>query len=196
MRKKLEITKERIMLVAQKLFAELSFYRTTMKDIADAAKICRRTLYTHFKSKEEIYNQIVDQKLEMIDQKLKQARVTALPADKRLKLYIKERFKLVEELMCSSRYIKEIFLHNNSKIEILRKTIDEKELELLTEILREGTKNGIFSIKNPSMFAHHLQPLLKSLEFGFIRQSETLPSNQVVNEYVHILFHGILKKQI
>ena len=115
MRTTLLITKEKIVSVAQKLFIETSFYRTTMKDIARAAKVSRRTLYTHFNSKEDIFNHIVDQKIELIEQKLEQAVRTALPADKRLKLYIKERFNLIAELMGGSQPIKETFLHNNSK---------------------------------------------------------------------------------
>ena len=73
MRTTLLITKEKIISVAQKLFIETSFYRTTMKDIARAAKVSRRTLYTHFNSKEDIFNHIVDQKIELIEQKLEQA---------------------------------------------------------------------------------------------------------------------------
>ena len=128
MRTTLLITKEKIISVAQKLFIETSFYRTTMKDIARAAKVSRRTLYTHFNSKEDIFNHIVDQKIELIEQKLEQAVRTALPADKRLKLYIKERFNLIAELMGGSQPIKETFLHNNSKIEILRENIDKQEI--------------------------------------------------------------------
>lgn len=109
MRTTLLITKEKIISVAQKLFIETSFYRTTMKDIARAAKVSRRTLYTHFNSKEDIFNHIVDQKIELIEQKLEQAVRTALPADKRLKLYIKERFNLIAELMGGSQPIKETF---------------------------------------------------------------------------------------
>ncbi|MEI3419803.1 MAG: helix-turn-helix domain-containing protein [Butyricimonas faecihominis] len=111
MRTTLLITKEKIISVAQKLFTETSFYRTTMKDIARTAKVSRRTLYTHFNSKEDIFNHIVDQKIELIEQKLEQAVRTALPADKRLKLYIKERFNLIAELMGGSQPIKETFLH-------------------------------------------------------------------------------------
>ena len=187
MRTTLLITKEKIISVAQKLFTETSFYRTTMKDIARAAKVSRRTLYTHFNSKEDIFNHIVDQKLE-------QAVRTALPADKRLKLYIKERFNLIAELMGGSQPIKETFLHNNSKIEILRENIDRQEIELLYSILRDGADAGIFSIKQPRRLANSLQSVFKSLEFGFIRQYEHQPRPQVINEYINILFHGIIKK--
>ena len=63
-----------------------------MKDIASAAKISRRTLYTYYKCKEDIFNQIVDQKIEMIHQKLIKATATALPADKRLNYILKKDF--------------------------------------------------------------------------------------------------------
>ena len=186
MRTTLLITKEKIISVAQKLFIETSFYRTTMKDIARAAKVSRRTLYTHFNSKEDIFNHIVDQKIELIEQKLEQAVRTALPADKRLKLYIKERFNLIAELMGGSQPIKETFL--------LRENIDRQELELLYSLLRNGADAGIFSIKQPRRLANSLQSVFKSLEFGFIRQYEHQPRPQVINEYINILFHGIIKK--
>ena len=194
MRTSLRITKEKILNVAQKLFIEMSFYGTTMKDIANAAKISRRTLYTHFNSKEEIFNHIVDQRIVLINQKLEQAVRTALPADKRLKLYIKERFNLIAELMGGSQPIKETFLHNNSKIDILRKNIDKQEIELLYAILKDGADKGIFSIKQPRRLANSLQSVFKSLEFGFIREYDHRPNPQIINEYINILFHGIIKK--
>ena len=90
--------------------------------------------------------------------------------------------------------IKETFLHNNSKIEILRENIDRQEIELLYSILRDGADAGIFSIKQPRRLANSLQSVFKSLEFGFIRQYEHQPRPQVINEYINILFHGIIKK--
>ena len=162
MRTTLLITKEKIISVAQKLFIETSFYRTTMKDIARAAKVSRRTLYTHFNSKEDIFNHIVDQKIELIEQKLEQAVRTALPADKRLKLYIKERFNLIAELMGGSQPIKETFLHNNSKIEILRENIDKQEIELLYSILRDGPMRESSQSNNPGAWLIPYNPSLKA----------------------------------
>ena len=54
MRTKLSRTKNKIIHVAKSLFAEMSVYKATMNDIANAANMSRRTLYMHFKSKEEI----------------------------------------------------------------------------------------------------------------------------------------------
>ena len=56
MRTKLSKTKNKIIHVAKSLFSEMSVYKATMNDIAQAANMSRRTLYMHFKSKEEIYH--------------------------------------------------------------------------------------------------------------------------------------------
>lgn len=164
-----------------------------MKDIALAACVSRRTLYTHFNSKEMIFDYIVKQKTELIQQKLEQAKQTALPADKRLKLYIRERFNLIAELMGGSQAIKETYLHNNSKIESLRKNIDKLELELLYTILKDGVNHGIFSIKQPRRLANALLTVFKSLEVGFIQQYNHQPKPRIINEYINILFYGIIK---
>ena len=193
MQQKLRATKEKIINVAQKLFTDMSFYKTTMKDIASAAKVSRRTLYTHFNSKGMIFDHIVQQKIELVQQKLEEAKRTALPADKRLKLYIRERFNLIAELMGGSQAIKETYLHDNSKIEALRVNIDRMELELLYTILRDGVAHGIFSIKQPRRLANALQSVFKSLEVSFIRDYEHQPKPRIINEYINILFYGIIK---
>ena len=38
----------------------MSVYKATMSDIAKAANMSRRTLYMHFKSKDEIFQYVVE----------------------------------------------------------------------------------------------------------------------------------------
>ena len=55
------VSKTRNLLVdiARQLFAKKGFENTTMNDIAIASEKGRRTLYTYFKSKEEIYYAVI-----------------------------------------------------------------------------------------------------------------------------------------
>ena len=48
-------TRAKLVDVARKLFAKNGVNNTTMNDIAVASEKGRRTLYTYFKSKEDIY---------------------------------------------------------------------------------------------------------------------------------------------
>ena len=59
-------TRAKLVDVARQLFAKKGVDDTTMNDIAVASKKGRRTLYTYFKSKEDIYMAVVEYELEML----------------------------------------------------------------------------------------------------------------------------------
>src|SRR3954466_15522524 len=46
--------------VALEVFAENGFHRTSMEDIADAAGVTKPVLYQHFRSKRELYLELLD----------------------------------------------------------------------------------------------------------------------------------------
>ena len=59
-------TKDLMIEVARQLFARFGFTNTTMNDIADASKRGRRTLYTYFRNKDEIYHAVIERELERL----------------------------------------------------------------------------------------------------------------------------------
>ena len=59
-------TKAKLVDVARQLFAKMGVENTTMNDIALTSKKGRRTLYTYFKSKDEIYLAVVESELDIL----------------------------------------------------------------------------------------------------------------------------------
>ena len=110
MRTKLSKTKNKIIHVAKSLFSEMSVYKATMNDIAQAANMSRRTLYMHFKRKEEIYHYVVEDHVKDINEKLQKAADSALPPDRKLKLYILVRFNVIDNLVRQNKYIRYDFI--------------------------------------------------------------------------------------
>lgn len=194
MKTKLNRTKNKIISVAKSLFAEVSVYKTTMNDIAQAAKMSRRTLYMHFKSKDEIYQYVVEDHVRAINEQLQKAADSALPPDRKLKLYILARFNVIDNLVRQNKYIRYDFVFNNLRVEQLRKGIDVKERQLLTRILQDGKAQHIFNINDPVSFAKTLLIMFKSLEQPFIIISHRNRNYQSLREYVDLLFNGILNK--
>ena len=64
-------TRERLIEVAKQLFAYKGVENTTMNDIAAASEKGRRTIYTYFKNKREIYNAVVEQQSNQIIERLR-----------------------------------------------------------------------------------------------------------------------------
>ena len=80
-------TRAKLVDVARQLFAKKGVDDTTMNDIAVASKKGRRTLYTYFKSKEDIYMAVVESELEMLSDAMEQvAKKDITPDEKILKL--------------------------------------------------------------------------------------------------------------
>ena len=63
-------TRQLLVDVARQLFAKNGLENTTMNDIAVASGKGRRTLYTYFKSKEDIYYAVIEGELERLSDKL------------------------------------------------------------------------------------------------------------------------------
>lgn len=63
-------TRQKLVDVARQLFAKNGLENTTMNDIAQQSGKGRRTLYTYFKSKDEIYYAVIEGELERLSDKL------------------------------------------------------------------------------------------------------------------------------
>ena len=63
-------TRAKLVDVARQLFAKNGVDNTTMNDIAVASTKGRRTLYTYFKSKEDIYIAVVESELDKLSEAL------------------------------------------------------------------------------------------------------------------------------
>lgn len=53
-------TKERILLIAFKLFINNGYHNTSMQQLVDASELSKGAFYHHFKSKNELYKQVIN----------------------------------------------------------------------------------------------------------------------------------------
>lgn len=90
-------TREKLIEVARQLFARKGIENTTMNDIANASEKGRRTIYTYFKNKREIYNAVVEKESEQLVTRLREVLATDLKPTEKLMSYIDKRFDIVVE---------------------------------------------------------------------------------------------------
>ena len=147
----------------------------------------------HFKSKEEIYHYVVEDHVKDINEKLQKAADSALPPDRKLKLYILARFNVIDNLVRQNKYIRYDFIFNNLRVEQLRKGIDMKERQLLTRILRTvKSKASSISIILPHSQKRCCYVQKSGATLYYHRHRKR--NYQSLREYVDLLFNGILNK--
>ncbi len=164
-------SKTRTMLVevARQLFAKAGVENTTMNDIAIASHKGRRTLYTYFKSKEDIYWAVVESELEKLSASMRQVAEKDISPEEKLMEMIYTHLNIVKEVVYRNGTLRARFFRDIWRVEGVRKRFDTNELLLFREVLGEGCSKGVFSIGDVDMTAHILLYSLKGIEAPYIR---------------------------
>lgn len=162
-------TRAKLVDVARQLFAKMGVENTTMNDIALASKKGRRTLYTYFKSKEEIYDAVVESELDiLLDTMKKVADKNISPSEKMIEM-IYTRLEVVKEVVYRNGTLRADFFRDIWRVERVRKNFDMKEILLIKEVLREGLDKGLFEIDDVDMTAEIIHYCVKGVEVPYIR---------------------------
>ena len=90
LRKNMSVAKthQKLVDVARHLFAQNGLEATTMNMIAEASQKGRRTLYTYFKNKEEIYYAVIQTELERLSDRMDEVAAMDIEPEQKVILLI------------------------------------------------------------------------------------------------------------
>ena len=162
-------TRAQLVDVARQLFAKKGVEDTTMNDIAVASKKGRRTLYTYFKSKEQIYQAVVESELEMLSDHMEITAAKKLSPDAKIMELIINHLDSIKMVVYRNGTLKANFFRDIWRVETKRKYFDAKEIELFRKVLQEGKDEGIFQIDDVEITADILHYCIKGIEVPYIR---------------------------
>lgn len=189
-------TKSTLIDVAQQLFAKHGVENTTMNDIAKASQRGRRTLYTYFSSKNDIYKAVIESELNGLYKKLEAVVKRDIPSDDKLILLAFTRLSAIKEVVTRNGTLKADFFRDIWQVETVRKEFDKKEIHYLELIIREGFDKGIFELSNIKQTAELLHYAFKGLEVPAIRGVIKLDYNKKTDRDLisNIVLKGLYTK--
>ena len=164
-------TKDKLIDVARQLFAHKGVENTTMNDIASASDKGRRTIYTYFKSKTEIFNAVVNREAQSIIERIADIPSMPISPEEKLMNFIFSRFEAVKEVVGRNGSLKASFFLDVRRVDRIRRVNKHKEIVLLKEILNEGVQQGAFRIKHVGKTAEILLMAMQGLDLHYIRDS-------------------------
>ncbi len=186
-------TKRDLIDVARKLFAKKGVENTTMNDIATASKRGRRTLYTYFNSKQDIYNAVIESELNVLYGKLEEVITRDMAADDKLILLAFTRLRAIKEVVTRNGTLRAVFFRDIWEVENVRKVFDKKEIQYLESILQDGHDKGVFRIGNVRKTAELVHYAFKGLEVPVIRGVMKLDYNKEEDRDIisNLIFKGL-----
>ena len=189
-------TKAKLVDVARQLFAKMGVENTTMNDIALASKKGRRTLYTYFKSKDEIYLAVVESELDILSDMMKRVAEKNISPDEKLLEMIYTRLDAVKEVVYRNGTLRAYFFRDIWRVEKVRKRFDAKEIQLFKDVLREGVEKGVFQVDDIDMTAELVHYSVKGIEVPYIRgHIGAKLTDETRGQYVENIVFGALRRK-
>lgn len=161
-------TRERLIEVARELFAHKGLEATTMNDIAAASGRGRRTLYTYFRNKEEIYYAVIEEELARLSQNMSAVLDMDVPPEEKLFKLIYTHLQAIRETVARNGTLRAEFFRNIWMVEKVRRAFDEEEHRVLTAILQQGVDAGRFRVMHVGLMSDIIHCTIKGLEVPYI----------------------------
>jgi TetR/AcrR family fatty acid metabolism transcriptional regulator len=164
--------RKEILSAAEGVFAEKGFFSSTMSEIAERAEFGTGTLYKYFKSKEDLYFTLIDEKTDAINHLAKVELARGASPVERIRKVLDLQFEFVEK----NRDFFRIYISERNRFEWtmkdeLGKGIHDKMvayIRILTQVMKEGMKEGEFKLMDPTDLAHALVGIVNSFIFEWL----------------------------
>ena len=161
-------TREKLIEVARGLFAHQGLEATTMNDIAAASGKGRRTLYTYFRNKEEIYLAVIEEELARLSTHMTAVLDLDLSPEEKLFKLIYTHLRTVRDTVFRNGTLRAEFFRDIWMVEKVRRAFDAEEHRVLTAILEEGAAQGHLRIPHVGLMCDIIHCTVRGLEVPYI----------------------------
>ncbi len=189
-------TRNKILNVATKLFSRYGFYKTSMDEIAKIARKAKGSLYYHFKSKEELFTEVVSEEINNLKRELSLIIDNDnILADEKIKLYLIKRMEVLNKAANYHETVKAEFFEHFDFIDNLRNKLDAWEKHQIQKILEQGIKQEVFERQNMDIevLLDVFIMIMKGLEIPFFVQDKYEQYSPHFDNLSKILIRGLGK---
>lgn len=188
-----QMSKDKIVEAARKLFYKYGFKKVSMDEIANEAGVTKRTIYMYFKSKEDLLKYFIQEEIENmkeiveeVEKKNKDFFETANEAIYKLLKYRKER-DFLNIITKEAEWLKNPIIIKNLQL------IDEQIQNYIREKLQKAKEKGYISFQDLDITAFLVYKMYIALIFEWDDKSKKLDEKMVADSISEIIKNGLKK---
>ena len=186
--------KEKIISAATSLFSRFGLEKTTMEDIAKAAKKGKSSLYYYFKSKEEVFAEVIKKEIAG----LKTAIIEAIEKEddpyNKFRKFVDSRLNYLNEKADQYTNVKDEHIKHYKFVETLTADYSNWEISTIKSIVKYGRDKGLFEVTDLHSVSQALFFALKGLEYPWAINLTRKEIEKSVEALVDVLLRGISKR--
>lgn len=184
--------KNQIVASATKYFSRYGFHKTTMDEIAKNIHKAKGVLYYYFRSKEELFNEVLKQELET----LKTALLKIVQRDTNsltiLTDYMLTRFKLLNTAVNYHETLKADFFEKYHFVKDVRDDFERFEQVQLKAIIVKGNEEGFLKVKDIDPTVDVAMMIIKGIEIPLFLQDKYKEYENTLRDLINMITGSLL----
>ncbi len=181
---------------ARKLFYKFGFKKVSMDEIAREAGVTKKTVYTYFSSKEELFKYFIQEELDNMKKIVEDIEKEDL-----------DFFEAVHQIIFQLTKYKnkrQFFKLMTNEAEVLKGSIASKTLNLIDEqiqsyiydIVKNAMEKGYIKKENPEVVTFLVYKMYIALMFDWSETREKLDEEEIAKTILDILKNGLGEREI
>lgn len=183
--------KEKIIVIAAKLFKEKGYRAVTMRDLADKLDIKAASLYNHIHSKQEILSLIVISTAESFTQHINNIFPKPMPSVEKLEEIISMHIDIAVQKTDFLACMNNDWMHLEKKQLMYFLGMRNDYEAKFRKIILEGMKKGELKARDPEIVLFSILSTLRTFYLWYSKKN-SLPSEQLKREITKTLLGGII----
>jgi len=182
-------TRGRLLSAAKKVFSERGYHSAQISHIIDEAGVARGTFYLHFRSKEEIFKELLREVVEELKERIRVIDPSSDPLQQ-----ITENIARVIEFALEERELARIVLQRNSDPRLF--AVTDRFFEEITAMvkgsLQRGVAMGVIRVCDTDLIARAILGAVKET-IGGLLDREDVDTYSIARELVELGMRGVWK---
>ena len=181
---------------ARKLFYKFGFKKVSMDDIAREAGVTKKTVYTYFSSKEELFKYFIQEELDNMKKIVEDIEKEDL-----------DFFEAVHQIifqLIKYKNKRQFFKLMTNEAEVLKSSIASKSLNLIDEqiqsyiydIVKNAMDKGYIKKEDPEVVTFLVYKMYIALMFDWSETREKLDEEEIAKTILDILKNGLGEREI
>ena len=189
-------TRDQILSVASRLFAERGFANVSIRDICDTAGVTPPTIYHYFGNKDRLFQAVIRKTLSLKDFRIALIQAISEQPDPENKLAVFIKYYLTN--FPRGFFNPGMFLQDTTNLSIVSTERVMEEFvainELARNILKDGIEAGNFKDLDLELTSLYLMNLLMSFVLGEVHYFQTVNFSEAAPFIIEMFLSGILRQ--
>ncbi len=186
---------EAILATARKMFARYGLRKTNLDELARMARVAKGTIYNYFGSKDRVYLEVLAQEADEIVEKISSAVAGERSPEEKLAAFVRAKFQYMRQAINILNLDREGAGRYYPSAENIRNSFFEREVEIISSILKEGKEKGHFRMNNVLLTARAIGYALKGFELTWLVRESEERIEHYLSELLNLMFLGLVSEK-